>query len=121
MLALLDPGDEAIIFEPAYDAYVPDVHGGRDCRASCRLHAPDWHFDPDELRAAFARRPKLLLLNTPHNPTGKVFTRAELELIAALCQELDVLAIADEVYDRIVFTSTTMSRWRRCRACGSAR
>jgi N-succinyldiaminopimelate aminotransferase len=62
-----------------------------------------WHFDPDELRAAFERRPKLILINTPHNPTGKVFSRAELELIAALCQEYDVLAIADEVYDRMVY------------------
>jgi aspartate/methionine/tyrosine aminotransferase len=62
-----------------------------------------WWFDPDELRAAFARRPKVVLVNTPHNPTGKVFDRAELGLIAALCQEYDVLAVADEVYDRLVY------------------
>jgi aspartate/methionine/tyrosine aminotransferase len=127
-LALLDPGDQAIILEPAYDAYAPDVimagadpvyvklypptTDDRPPTTDERLPVPSsvvgrrssaWHFDPDELRAAFARRPKLILLNTPHNPTGKVFTRAELELIAELCQEFDVLAIADEVYDRMVY------------------
>src|SRR5690349_13234312 len=127
-LALLDPGDRAIILEPAYDAYAPDVimagaepiyvklypprlgtgdlglgAGVSDSQFPIpSLQSPAWRFDPDELRAAFARRPKLILINTPHNPTGKVFTRAELELIAALCQEYDVLAIADEVYDRMV-------------------
>jgi len=127
-LALLDPGDHAIILEPAYDAYAPDVIMAGAAPIYVKLYPPtkderpktnddispdsssfvlrpssSWHFDPDELRAAFARRPKLILLNTPHNPTGKVFTRAELELIAALCQEFDVLAIADEVYDRMVY------------------
>jgi len=128
-LALLNPGDQAIILEPAYDAYAPDVimagavpiyvklyppragdggWGMEDGSAESIPHPPSpipqtWHFDPDELRAAFERRPKLILINTPHNPTGKVFTRAELELIAALCQEFDVLAIADEVYDRMVY------------------
>jgi aspartate/methionine/tyrosine aminotransferase len=127
-LALLDPGDRAIILEPAYDAYAPDVimagaepiyvklypptkderpttNDGISAASSSFVLRPSssWHFDPDELRAAFARRPKLILINTPHNPTGKVFTRAELELIAALCQEFDVLAIADEVYDRMVY------------------
>ncbi len=132
-LALLDPGDGAIIFEPAYDAYVPDVtlaggvplvvqlyppipedrrsrmedgkSTGADAPSSI-LHPPSsssWWFDPDELRAAFARRPKLILVNTPHNPTGKVFSRDELELIAALCREYGVVAIADEVYDRMVY------------------
>jgi aspartate/methionine/tyrosine aminotransferase len=127
-LALLDPGDQAIILEPAYDAYAPDMIMAGAVPIYVKLHPPtkderpktnadissasssfvlrpssSWHFDLDELRAAFARRPKLILLNTPHNPTGKVFTRAELELIAALCQEFDVLAIADEVYDRMVY------------------
>jgi aspartate/methionine/tyrosine aminotransferase len=127
-LALLDPGDQAIILEPAYDAYAPDVIMAGALPIYVKLYPPtkderpktndgissasssfvlrpssSWHFDPDELRAAFARRPKLIMLNTPHNPTGKVFTRAELELIAALCQEFDVLAIADEVYDRMVY------------------
>lgn len=110
MLALLDPGDRVIIFEPAYDAYIPDIVMAGASPIAVRLHPPldgrqpaDWRFDPDELRAAFAQRPKLIVVNTPHNPTGKVFERAELELIAALCQEHDVLAITDEVYDRLVY------------------
>lgn len=109
MLALLDPGDKALIFEPAYDSYVPDISMAGATPLPVRLYPPDahnprsWHFDEQELRAAFAERPKLVLVNTPHNPTGKVFTRQELELIAALCQEYDVTAITDEVYDRLVF------------------
>ncbi|MEO7909838.1 MAG: aminotransferase class I/II-fold pyridoxal phosphate-dependent enzyme [Roseiflexaceae bacterium] len=127
-LALLDPGDQVIILEPAYDAYAPDVIMAGAEPIYVKLYPPtkdqrpqtndamnstsssfvlrpssSWHFDPNELRAAFERRPKLILINTPHNPTGKVFTRAELELIAALCQEFDVLAVADEVYDHMVY------------------
>lgn len=118
MLALIDPGDEVIVFEPAYDAYGPDITiaGGvaryvtlyppiRDERqeASNQGQQADWWFDADELRAAFGPRTKAIVINSPHNPTGKVFTRAELELIAALCQQHDVIAIADEVYDQLVF------------------
>ena len=105
MLAFLNPGDEVIFFEPFYDAYVPQVVMAGGVVKVVRLHPPDWHFTLDELRAAFSSRTKMLLLNTPHNPTGKVFTRAETEQIAALCQEHDVLVIADEVYDRILFDS----------------
>lgn len=112
--ALLNPGDEAIIFEPFYDAYVPHVTMAGGVPRFVRLHPPvqgagradaecSWWFDPDELRAAFTPRTRLLLLNTPHNPTGKVFTRGELELIAGLCIEHDVLVLADEVYDQLVF------------------
>jgi aspartate/methionine/tyrosine aminotransferase len=108
MLALLDPGDGVLFFEPAYDAYVPDITmaGGR--LIPVQLQPPHnsngpWVFDEHELRRAFEQRPKLVLLNTPHNPTGKVFTRSELELIAQLCQEYDVVAITDEVYDRLIF------------------
>ena len=82
---------------------------------------PDWSFDPDVLRAAFTPKTRLLLLNTPHNPTGKVFTLPELTLIAELAQEHDVLVITDEVYDRILFDGASTSRWRRCRECGSGR
>jgi aspartate/methionine/tyrosine aminotransferase len=107
--ALLDPGDKAIVFEPAYDAYVPDIimAGATPIpvllRPSSDPARPGWFFDPDELRAAFEQRPKLLFLNTPHNPTGKVYRRDELEFIAGLCQEYDVIAITDEVYDRLLY------------------
>jgi aspartate/methionine/tyrosine aminotransferase len=103
MLAFLNPGDEILFFEPFYDAYVADVAMAGATTRVVRLHAPDWHFDADELAAAFSDRTKLLLLNTPHNPTGKVFSRAELETIADLCIQHDVTVITDEVYDRIVF------------------
>lgn len=106
--ALLDPGDEAILFEPFYDAYVPDVTMAGGVARYVRLRPPDaahaaWWFDPEELRAAFTPRTRLLLLNSPHNPTGKVFTRAELGQIAALCIEHGVVVLADEVYDQLVF------------------
>lgn len=108
MQALLNPGDEAIVFEPFYDAYVPDITMAGGVPRYVRLQPPGtghpaWHFDPEELRAAFTPRTRLLLLNTPHNPTGKVFTRSELALIAALCTEHDVLVVSDEVYDQLVF------------------
>lgn len=101
--AFLGPGDELIVFEPFYDSYLPSaILAGGQLRV-VTLHPPDWSFDPDELRAAFGPRTRALLLNTPHNPTGKVFTRVELTQIAALCQEHDVIALTDEVYDRITF------------------
>jgi aspartate/methionine/tyrosine aminotransferase len=103
MLAFLDPGDEIVFFEPFYDAYVADVAMAGATARVVRLHAPDWRFDPDELAAAFTERTRLFLLNTPHNPTGKVFTEPELEQIADLCRKHDVTVITDEVYDRIVF------------------
>lgn len=106
MLALLDPGDEVVTFEPYYDAYVPMIGFAGGTARPVTLRPPDWSIDPDELAAAFGPRTRLLLLNTPHNPTGKVFTRAELERIAALCIEHDVIAVTDEVYDRIVFSDT---------------
>jgi aspartate/methionine/tyrosine aminotransferase len=105
--AFVGPGDELISFEPFYDSYPTSatLAGGR--LVPITLHPPDWSFDPDELRAAFTPRTRVLLLNTPHNPTGKVFTRQELEFIANLCQEHDVVVITDEVYDRITFDGTT--------------
>jgi aspartate/methionine/tyrosine aminotransferase len=102
-LAVLDPGDEVVLFEPFYENYGPDT---QLCGAEPRyvkLHAPDWHFDPDELRRAFTPRTKAIVLNSPNNPTGKVFSRAELEQIAVLCQEFDALAITDEIYEHIVY------------------
>jgi len=107
MLAILDPGDEVVLFEPFYENYNPDT---QLCGAGTRyvtLHPPDWSFDPDELRAAFTRRTKAIVVNTPNNPTGKVFTRAELEFIANLCQEFDALAITDEIYEHILYDGAT--------------
>jgi aminotransferase len=103
LLAVLDPGDEVVLFEPFYENYGPDT---QLCGATPRyvtLHAPDWRFDRDELRAAFSPRTKAIILNTPNNPTGKVFTREELLFIAALCREFDALAITDEIYEHIVY------------------
>ncbi len=103
LLAVLDPGDEVVLFEPFYENYGPDT---QLCGAESRyvsLEPPDWRFDPEELRRAFTPRTKAIILNTPNNPTGKVFTREELECIAALCQEFDALAITDEIYEHIVY------------------
>ena len=103
LMAVLDPGDEVVLFEPFYENYGPDT---QLCGAEVRyvtLREPDWSFDPDELRRAFTPRTKAIVLNSPNNPTGKVFTRAELESIAALCHEFDALAITDEIYEHILY------------------
>lgn len=110
--ALVNPGDEVILFEPFYDAYLPDVTMAGGIPRFVRLHPPGdghatWWFDPAELQAAFSPRTRLLMLNTPHNPTGKVFRRDELEQIADLCQTYDVIVISDEVYDQLVFAGAT--------------
>jgi aspartate/methionine/tyrosine aminotransferase len=103
LLSIVDPGDEVIVFEPFYDCYVPAIRLAGATPVAVTLHAPTYRFDPEELRAAFSRRTKAILLNTPHNPTGTMFSREELTLIASLCQEFDVFAITDEVYEHIVF------------------
>ncbi|MEM7567822.1 MAG: aminotransferase, partial [Pseudomonadota bacterium] len=102
-LALLEPGDEAVVFEPLYDCYAPMIARSGAAVRTVRLHAPDWHIDEDALRAAFGPRTKLILLNTPHNPTGKVFTADELDLVAELVREHDAYAVCDEVYEHITF------------------
>ena len=89
MLAAVDPGDEVVIFEPFYENYGPDCIISGAVPRYVTLRAPDWAFDPDELRRAFSSRTRAIVVNTPHNPTGKVFTRQELELIAELCVEHD--------------------------------
>jgi len=103
LLATANPGDEVIVFEPFYESYHPDTLLCGAQRKLVKLHPPDWRFDADELRRAFSPRTKAIIVNTPHNPTGKVFTRAELTLIASLCQEFDALAITDEIYEHIVY------------------
>ncbi|MGA2598342.1 MAG: aminotransferase class I/II-fold pyridoxal phosphate-dependent enzyme [Bryobacteraceae bacterium] len=103
MLAVTNPGDEVIVFEPYYENYGPDTMLCDAKRVLVSLRPPDWTFDPDELRRAFSPNTKAIILNTPNNPTGKVFTRAEMEFIAGLCQEFDALAITDEIYEHIVY------------------
>ena len=109
MLAVVDPGDEVVIFEPFYENYGPDcILSGARARY-VPLRPPDWRFDPDELRAAFTPRTRAIVVNTPHNPTGKVYARDELELIAALCQEHDSVAITDEIYEHMVYRGDHLS------------
>ncbi len=103
LMAVIDPGDETVIFEPFYENYGPDTEL---CGARPRfvpLEPPDWRFDPDRLRRAFGPRTKAVILNSPNNPTGKVFSREELESIAALCREHDALVLTDEIYEHIVY------------------
>ena len=103
MLALLDPGDEVVIFEPYYENYGPDAILSGAVPRYVTLHEPDWSIDPDELRAAFGPKTRGIVVNSPHNPTGKVFTRDELSLIADLCVEFDAIAFTDDIYEHIVF------------------
>ena len=103
LLATVDPGDEVVVFEPFYENYGPDAIVSGATPRFVRLHAPDWRFDPDELAAAFSSRTRAIILNTPNNPTGKVFSREELAVIAGLCRHWDVLAITDEIYEHIVY------------------
>ena len=107
ILGLIDPGDEVIIFEPFYDSYVPSVTMAGGIPKFYTLRPPDWVLDPAELESLFSDKTKLILVNTPHNPTGKVFSLAELQLIADLCQKYDVLALSDEVYEHIIFDDKT--------------
>jgi N-succinyldiaminopimelate aminotransferase len=106
ILALCEPGDEVVCFEPYYDSYAASITLAGAVRRPVTLRpgpSGRYEFDPAELRAAFGRRTRLVLLNSPHNPTGKVFTPAELEMIAGLCREFDVFAVTDEVYEHLVF------------------
>jgi len=103
LLALCEPGDEVVMFEPSYDSYAACASMAGAVPRLVRLHAPDWAFDAGELAAAIGPRTRLLLLNSPHNPTGKVFDRDELAQIADLCCARDILAVTDEVYEHLVF------------------
>ncbi len=103
LIAVINPGDEIVIFEPFYENYGPDAIIAGATARYVALHDPDYSIDRRELEAAFNPRTKAIIVNTPHNPTGKVFSRAELELIAALCQRHDTLAITDEIYEHIIY------------------
>lgn len=109
MMALVDPGDEVVIFEPYYENYGPDAILSGATPRFVRLREPDWTFDPAELEAAFNDRTRAVVVNTPNNPTGKVFTRAELEAIAALCRRWNAVAITDEIYEHIVYEGEHVS------------
>ena len=103
VLGLTDPGDEVIIFEPWYENYIPDCQMAGVKPHFVALHEPDYSFDPAELRAAFNEKTRLIFINTPHNPTGKVFSREELQEIASLCQEYGAIAVTDEIYEHIYY------------------
>ncbi|MGI8917432.1 MAG: pyridoxal phosphate-dependent aminotransferase [Pyrinomonadaceae bacterium] len=103
MMATVDPGDEVVIFEPFYENYAPDAILSDARPRYVPLRAPDWSFDPDELRAAFNSKTKAIIICNPNNPTGKVFTRAEMEFIAGLCQQFDALCFTDEIYEHIIY------------------
>ncbi len=103
LLAIVDPGEEVVIFEPFYENYGPDAILSGAVPRFVNLRPPDWTFDEGELRTAFSNRTRAIILNTPNNPTGKVFPREELEVIARLCCEWNVVALTDEIYEHIVY------------------
>lgn len=107
MLALLDPGDEVVVIEPVYDSYLPIILRAGGVPKTVRLSPPDWSLPEEELAAAFSERTKLMLLNSPQNPAGKVYTKRELYGIAKLITDYDAYAICDEVYEHIVFGGHT--------------
>jgi aminotransferase len=103
MMALINPGDEVIAFEPFYENYGPDAILSGATPRFVKLRPPDWRFDPDELKAAFGPATKAIILNTPNNPTGKVFERAEIEQIRDLCDRWNAYVITDEIYEHMVY------------------
>ena len=115
LLATVDPGDEVVVFEPFYENYGPDTILSGAVPRYVTLQAPDWTFDPDALAAAFNPRTRAVIINTPNNPTGKVFSREELETIAELCRRWDVLAVTDEIYEHIIYDGARHVRWRPSR------
>jgi aspartate/methionine/tyrosine aminotransferase len=112
-LAIIDPGDEVIVFEPWYENYGPDAILASATPRYVALEPPSWRFDPEVLRAAFNEKTKAIIVNTPHNPTGRVLTREEIGFIAELCIEHDVWAITDEIYEHIRYAGGhhVMATW----------
>jgi aspartate/methionine/tyrosine aminotransferase len=103
LLATVNPGDEVIVFEPYYENYVPDAAISGATLVYVPLEEPSFTFDPERLRAAFGPRTKAIIVNTPNNPSGRVFSQAEMETIAGLCQEFGALCITDEIYEHILY------------------
>ena len=103
MMAIINPGDEVVVFEPFYENYGPDAILSGATPRFVKLRPPDWTFDPDELAAAFGPATKAIILNTPNNPTGKVFERAEFECIRDLCVRWKCFAITDEIYEHMLY------------------
>ncbi|MFL6284322.1 MAG: pyridoxal phosphate-dependent aminotransferase [Pyrinomonadaceae bacterium] len=103
MMATVDPGEEVVVFEPFYENYAPDAVLSGATPRYVPLRAPEWTFDREELRAAFNDRTKAVILCNPNNPTGKVFTREEMEFVASLCREFDALCFTDEIYEHILY------------------
>jgi len=103
ILAVVNEGDEVILLEPFFDTYLPAVEWAGGTPVYVPMRPPNWQFDADELRQAFSEKTAAIVINTPHNPTGRVFNREELTVIAELCQEFDVVCIADEVYEHLTY------------------
>ena len=103
LMALVNPGEKVIVFEPFYENYLPGLTLCGGIPEFVRLRDPDWALDPDELKRAFSQKPKAVILNTPANPSGKVFSRGEMEMIAGFCREYGTTVITDEIYEHMVF------------------
>ena len=103
MMATVDPGEEVVVFEPFYENYAPDAILSDATPRYVPLRPPDWNFDRDELRSVFNSKTKAIILCNPNNPTGKIFTRDEMEFIAGLCHEFDALCFTDEIYEHIIY------------------